>query len=278
MITLCGGDDKDSSMQWIYLSPHFDDAALSCGGLIWEQARAGLPVSIWTICAGEPWENVCSPFITTLHARWGVDAGAVAHRREEDLVSSRILGASFRHFPILDCIYRGSGEPLYASEASLFGGLHPSEEDLIDRLSAALAQAIADSAAIRSPTALDQNAGHSGSASYPGVVIVCPLTLGWHVDHQLTRAAAERLGCPLWYYADYPYVLKEAQELDRLQQSGWEAVQFPISDEGLSAWQAAVAAHASQVSTFWAGLDEMRDGLRAYSHGQSGLQLWRKSG
>ena len=28
-------------MRWIYLSPHFDDAVLSCGGLIWEQTHSG---------------------------------------------------------------------------------------------------------------------------------------------------------------------------------------------------------------------------------------------
>jgi LmbE family N-acetylglucosaminyl deacetylase len=268
-------------MQWIYLSPHFDDAALSCGGLIWEQARAGLPVSIWTICAGEPLENwrspfkVRTPFITAIHARWGVDVGAVAHRREEDLNSCRILGASYRHFPILDCIYRGSDEPIYASEEALFGGLHPSEKSLIDRLSGAFAEALADSAVVRSPPALDQSAEHSGRAALPGVVFVCPLTLGRHVDHQLTRAAAERLARPLLYYADYPYVLKEAGELDRLRQSGWVSVHFPISDEGLSAWEAAVAAHASQISTFWAGMDEMREGLCAYSQDQAGLRLWK---
>jgi LmbE family N-acetylglucosaminyl deacetylase len=33
-------------MRWIYLSPHFDDAVLSCGGLIFDQAQAGTPVEI----------------------------------------------------------------------------------------------------------------------------------------------------------------------------------------------------------------------------------------
>jgi LmbE family N-acetylglucosaminyl deacetylase len=41
-------------MRWIYLSPHFDDAVLSCGGLIFEQARQGIPIEIWTIFAGNP--------------------------------------------------------------------------------------------------------------------------------------------------------------------------------------------------------------------------------
>jgi len=33
--------------------PHFDDAVLSCGGLIWEQTQKGIPVEIWTVCAGD---------------------------------------------------------------------------------------------------------------------------------------------------------------------------------------------------------------------------------
>ena len=40
-------------MHWIYLSPHFDDAVLSCGGMIWEQVHSGETVEIWTLCAGQ---------------------------------------------------------------------------------------------------------------------------------------------------------------------------------------------------------------------------------
>ena len=240
-------------MEWIYLSPHFDDAALSCGGLAWEQAQAGQAASIWTICAGEPRESLRSSFIETLHSRWGMEAGAVARRREEDILSCREMGASYRHLQTPDCIYRGSGEPFYTSEESLFGGLHPSEEGLIAALSAELSQAVP-----------------------PEAEIVCPLALGGHVDHQLTRAAAERLDRSLWYYADYPYVLKAAEELDQLKQAGWEAVKFRISSAGMCAWEAAVSAHASQISTFWTGLDEMRTALRAYCSSRVGLQLWRK--
>lgn len=248
-------------MQWIYLSPHFDDAALSCGGLAWEQAQAGQSVSIWTICAGAPEESFHTPFIETLHTRWGMEAGAVPHRMGEDARSCQEMGASYRHFHIPDCIYRGSSEPLYASEESLFGSLHPAEQGLIDLLSAELSRSLSEKAA-----GVPQE-----------VEIVCPLALGKHVDHQLTRDAAERLDRPLWYYADYPYVLKEQEELARLQQDGWEAVKFTISSAGLHAWEAAVSAHASQISTFWTGLDEMRAALRAYCRSRAGLELWRKA-
>jgi len=41
-------------MHWIYLSPHLDDAVLSCGGIIWQQVQSGHQVEIWTICAADP--------------------------------------------------------------------------------------------------------------------------------------------------------------------------------------------------------------------------------
>ena len=47
---------------WIYLSPHFDDAVLSCGWLIWQQAQAGQRVEIWTVCAGEIPPGPLTPF------------------------------------------------------------------------------------------------------------------------------------------------------------------------------------------------------------------------
>ena len=59
-------------MRWIYLSPHLDDAVFSAGGLIYEQAQAGIPVEIWTIMCGYPPlpEEVFS-VAQLLHVQWG---------------------------------------------------------------------------------------------------------------------------------------------------------------------------------------------------------------
>ena len=38
----------------IYLSPHYDDAALSCGGSIHKQTRQQEPVAVITVFAGTP--------------------------------------------------------------------------------------------------------------------------------------------------------------------------------------------------------------------------------
>ena len=83
-------------MRWIYLSPHFDDAVLSCGGLIWEQAKKGKAVEIWTICAGDAPPGLLSPLARECHQLWGVPSPEllVPTRRIENLEAAVTLGAS----------------------------------------------------------------------------------------------------------------------------------------------------------------------------------------
>lgn len=242
-------------MNWIYLSPHPDDAALSCGGLIARQTSAGIPVQIWTICAGEPPEAPLSSFAEQLHARWETGPAAITRRRAEDRDSAEVLGAAIRHFPIPDCIYRRSpldGKALYDSEESLTGPLHPDESILVESLAATLSETLP-----------------------PLSAPVCPMALGGHVDHRLVRAAAEALRRPLWYYPDYPYVVRYPQDLEALRKAGWLGVRYPIGPADLSRWQASVAAHRSQISTFWPNLAAMQADLTGFRNQMGGVRLWR---
>jgi LmbE family N-acetylglucosaminyl deacetylase len=256
---------QHESVTWVYLSPHLDDVAFSCGGLLWEQAQAGQLVQVWTICAGDPSPGPVSPFAQSLQDRWGVGNSSSERRRQEDRVSCNLIRAVPRHLSIPDCIYRREqdrGDFLYPSEESLFGPLHPAEGDLVARLAGHLVEAI-------SPGAAGE------------VNLVCPLTLGGHVDHRLTRAAVERIepdwpAGEVWYYADFPYVLDASAVLVQLAKDGWESHVFPISPSGLQAWQRSMAAHASQISTFWSGISEMEASIQSYCEGTGGVRLWRK--
>ena len=242
-------------MLWVYLSPHFDDVALSCGGLIWEQVQAGDTVSIWTVCAGAPTAGDFSPFALELHSRWETGPKATAKRKQEDLRSCRHLGARRHYFNLLDCIYRRhpeTGEFLYASEAALNGSLHPGDNKTISALQADLERSIK-----------------------ANMNVVCPLAIGNHVDHQLTRIALERMGYPAWYYPDYPYVEHHPARVKKMKQEGWVSRLFPVSRHGLFAWQDSIAAHGSQISTFWSNEDEMRQAVETYWGRQHAIRLWR---
>jgi LmbE family N-acetylglucosaminyl deacetylase len=242
---------------WIYLSPHPDDVALSCGGLVWEQVGAGAQVEIWTICAADPPPGELSPFAQTLHARWETGSDAFKQRRLEDQVSCQALGAGWRHFQLSDCIYRRSSQdiPLYASNEAIMGTLHPEESSLIDRLAAQIAGGIPD-----------------------GAQLVSPLAIGGHVDHRLTRAAAEHTGLGLVYYADYPYVQWRPQAIDDLLGQQWFGELFPVSPPALEAWQASIAAHRSQISSFWPDLPAMQADIEAYCRRWQGVKLWQAPG
>jgi LmbE family N-acetylglucosaminyl deacetylase len=237
----------------VYLSPHLDDAALSCGGQIRRQTRAGLPVLVITLCAGVPASENTSPFAESLHARWRVPAAqAVAARRAEDLAALAELGAAALHLDVPDCIYRVSpatGEARYASEESLWGALHPEEAELAQRCAGILRAQL---------------------QRLPAARWYAPLGLGHHVDHQLARRAAE-LAFPVWaYYEDYPYADREANLSPHSKVSGDETLGLaaevvPLVEADLQAKCRAVAAYTSQLSTFWESTAAMEASLAAYA-------------
>src|SRR5574341_1927891 len=188
----------------LYLSPHFDDAVLSCGAQIYDRRQRGERVAVVTVCAATPtpFEEL-SPFAASLHARWR-QLGDF-DRAAEDREALGRLGATPIHLPFHDCIYRRAptGEWLYTSEAALFGEASPLEASLINKLAGEF-----DRLALK-----------------PDATIFIPRAIGNHIDHQITRTAGERWcrarGRPFQYYADYPYA---------------EAVpggaKVPVSDEG----------------------------------------------
>jgi len=239
---------------WVYLSPHLDDAILSCGGLIADQVRAGHRVTIWTLFAGDPPTSL-PPFARDLHRRWGLGHDAPRARREEDLEACRRAGAVAVHSHFPDCVYRRSpvtGQPVITENDDLFQPVHPDESGLVAEIQAVLA---------RDLPAFDR--------------IAVPLTLGGHMDHRIVRAAAESLGLPLLYYADYPYAVEPGSNPDQLLHGIPQAT--PVSAKGLRAWQHAVKVYRSQISTWWSSDQEADEAIRAYWQSGGGQQLWSAS-
>lgn len=239
-------------MRWIYISPHLDDAILSAGGLIHDQARDGERVEIWTLICGFPPEADPSPFAQLLHFQWGFSSAeeTVRLRREEDARAASIVGAKAVHFDgFPDCIYRRGvdGEPLYLVD--VFVEPQPAEADLPAKMTAALAERLASED-----------------------VLVCPLGIGGHADHILVRRAVEGLKRPVLYYADVPYVLNHPEALSPLTNGGQPKV-LKVSSAGLVAWGTGIAAYASQMSTLFESPEKMREAIEAY--GREGVCLWR---
>jgi LmbE family N-acetylglucosaminyl deacetylase len=240
-------------MRWIYISPHFDDAVLACGGLIWEQTHNRTPVEIWTVYAGEAQPGPLSPLAMACHQQWGLASAedVVAARRIENQDAAALVGAETVNFSIPDCIYRRSptGELLYPED--VFVPIHPSDKNLDSDIAAALAVEM-----------------------QPDDVVVCPLAIGSHVDHILTRRSVERLGRPIWYYADIPYLFDHPEMLVPAT-AGLKETLFPIPKKGMVSWQHGISAYKSQVLVLFETGEKMQAAISHYWESQRGLCLWQ---
>ncbi len=243
----------------IYLSPHLDDVALSCGGQIFQRTRAGQRVLIVTITAGDPPASAVSDYAQSLHNRWQLVTDAVAARRAEDYAANAILGADTLHWSLPDCIYRyhpATGAALYLSDSDIFGDVHPAELPIVTALSEQMAALPAHQQ------------------------LYVPLTIGHHVDHQLTRTAAERAFAPsaLTYYEDYPY----AQQPDALagvipaDRASWQATVIALDEAAIRAKIAAIAAFQSQFSTFFKDYADLEAQIRTFTTRTGGECVWRQ--
>lgn len=249
----------------IFLSPHPDDAALSCGGTIYQLAHNDQrPIVITIFGSDRSTDAPLSDFARSLHERWQLGDAAPAARRAEDRAALDQLQAFLMQLPLADAIYRADPEtlqPLYNSEEKIFGSIR--EEDIIDRVITALRSKIAP---IRS----------SGST----VQLFVPLAAGQHVDHQIVRAAAERLNELSVYYEDFPYAEDKAKLAAAWGAAEWRAELIELSAEALQAKAAAIAHYRSQLSTFFADEAEIDVRIRAYAkdvgNGQFVERYWRR--
>lgn len=212
----------------VYLSPHLDDAALSCGGAIGRQGEAGEGVLVVTICTGAPPPGgPFSDLARAFHAAWGLSpAEAVAARLREDEAAMAALGADALWVGELDAIYRHPAA--YAARETLFSAPAPDDPLLpaLRRLVGALRERL------------------------PGATFYAPLGVGHHVDHQLTCGAAlEAAGEPLALYEDFPYVARAGELEARLAElAGPLSPQVAAADGAPARKLAAIGAYASQMA------------------------------
>jgi LmbE family N-acetylglucosaminyl deacetylase len=259
--------------QHIFLSPHYDDVALSCGGTIHQLTRAGETVLVATVFAAPPpRETRFSPFAQELHAKWGKPDDVITLRRSEDQAAMKILGADHLWLDFPDCIYRGSslsGPWFYNSDEDLFGNIRPDDMRLAEKIVESIQRQI--------PT---EN----------GTEVYAPLTVGHHVDHQLVHATAWQLhnqGKTVMFYEDYPYVATDKYGNATLNDTlAWlENQQKPVkprlqlfSEINLKAKIDSINAYASQVDTLFGNQAAVPESVRQYAEqvgdGQLAERFW----
>ncbi len=234
-------------MKHVYLSPHLDDAVLSCGGAIHRHTAAGETVQVITIFAGDWSKDDISPFAALQHSYWGDPPWPMPLRRAEDTAALTLLAAQVQHLDYLDAVYRAAPEGawLYTEEQALWQGVHSADpmvgggvEDLVGRLAGLI-------------------------PSRDQVLVYAPLGVGRHVDHEITHRAARQLlemGYQVAFYEDYPYAERSGtleSALVAAGADGWRSEAIPLGAADLAAKVSALSYYRSQLSVLFGGAEAM---------------------
>jgi LmbE family N-acetylglucosaminyl deacetylase len=179
----------------LYISPHLDDAVLSCAGRIAQETALDNKVLVATM-------------FTTADA---ANEHRYQIRRAEDKAALSLLGASYFHAGLRDAPFR---DPHYRSFQNIVFGSANSDE-------ACLAEIVGAILGICDDFRPDQ--------------IFFPLGVGTHIDHRLCQAAATCIppGTAIVFYEDRPYSLVQYATELRLHQIGrWPNDQQYIDKDG----------------------------------------------
>ncbi|PKO13160.1 MAG: hypothetical protein CVU39_20495 [Chloroflexi bacterium HGW-Chloroflexi-10] len=245
-------------MKYVFLSPHLDDAVLSCGAIIHYLINQGNSVKILTIFSGDPLNSDFTPFAQELHTRWQLPNNPISKRRDEDLNAANILGAKSIYLQIPDCIYRTDieGNPVIMREEDLFQDIPPSQNYLVNEIK----ELISDFYSIDTS-------------------IVSPLGIGGHLDHRITVAAVNLLPSNnLLFYQDFPYINQETNQTFQINSLDDMFTEFPLSTQDINAWYKAIAAYQSQISTFWKNNESMIQEVLDFVNRGGGKKLIKMKG
>ncbi|MEU9859997.1 PIG-L family deacetylase [Streptomyces sp. NPDC047971] len=189
------------SVPLLVLSPHLDDAVLSCGALmLCARRRAPVTVVSFFTEAGPPPHTLSGR--QYLRQTGATDAEELyASRREEDRAVLERMGVTWRHFGLVDGLFRRrDGRPPRttgpARRLPELDHVYPTYRLHLSRGRVSRR----DGATLRTVTA----AVRALMPARRGLVLA-PLGVGGHADHVLVRTAAESSGCRVAYYSDFPY-------------------------------------------------------------------------
>ncbi|APE19912.1 MULTISPECIES: PIG-L deacetylase family protein [Streptomyces] len=191
-----------SDVPILVLSPHLDDAVLSCGGLLgWAGRRAPVTVAtLFTEAAPPPYTLSARQYLKQTGA--GDAEELFAERRAEDRRVLERLDVAIRHVGLVDGLFRRLPRPRpgtgrLARLLPEVAQVYPTYRLHLSR--GRVSPHDAETLRLVAGTVDELLPGRSGG------LLLAPLGVGGHADHVLVRTAAERSGRPVVYYSDFPY-------------------------------------------------------------------------
>jgi LmbE family N-acetylglucosaminyl deacetylase len=203
---------------YLILSPHLDDAVLSCGALLTALADHSnvTVVTVFTEGAGPPHTRAAESFLGRCNATSVEQLYAERRREDRDILAS--LGVKAVNLGFCDALFRrregrpawsvlGRGLPELIHRYPTYrfdiakGRISRGDRVLIEQVEASLLEII---------------------ARHTPELVFCPLGVGRHVDHLIVRGIVTSHLSEVVYYSEFPYVMTEDSQTKFRRRRGLE--------------------------------------------------------
>lgn len=240
-------------MKNLFISPHLDDAVLSCGGLISKEVRINnTQVYVLNLFSGLPEKNSLSEAAKQFHQSCGLGSNAIEIRKQEELAASKNLGYTPLFLDLFESQYRLNkfGQHVYDSFDEVFKGNAEKESTLISYL--------------------EENMEKIIKAHYFDTIFI-PLTIGNHVDHVIARRAVENISQrnfpkeKIKFYEDMPYACRHQQLTNPSYLENLTSILELLPSIDFERKLHTIEKYASQVSMLWRSKEQISEDYREYS-------------
>ena len=166
----------------LIVSPHLDDAVLSCGDFISKISNKVI-VDVLTVFSNEYNNNDFSKGIINYHSKCFLPYKSMYHRKSEDLKALKILNCNPIYMDLDECLYRkNNGRFIYPNDKKIYKLSKKDKQYNEKVLKEKFNFKIYD-------------------------YIFFPLAIGKHVDHQIINEFGYNLEYTnIYFYEDVPYI------------------------------------------------------------------------
>ncbi len=207
-------------MKILYVSPHYDDAIISCGGKIYSDSIGNNGVSIVTIFSAV--KGPFSEYAKKLHAYWNLN-NPFLDRKIENINACKELKVKNIMLDFEDAIYRiSNGNHLYPNDGDIFRKINSLDEELeiniINRIK---------------------------ELSTKETILYFPLGVGNHVDHVIAYKCGLKMkqdGYKVKFYPDFSYNGTLPKECKKMKK-----ISLKLNEKQIDAKCKAVSKYTSQV-------------------------------
>ncbi|HUN01921.1 MAG TPA: PIG-L family deacetylase [Niabella sp.] len=185
-------------LRCVFISPHLDDAVLSCGGLMQELARKTelTVINVFTSAHSGPYTLSARKFLQA-SGDFSNAAELYQARIEEDQRALLKLGVNVTNLGLKDALFRRK------PKESLFGKILPEFNHVYPTYKWHITGSVN-----KNDPALADLRKQLEKLNLKEAVVFAPYGIGNHVDHQLVSAVSRSLFKKLVLYSDFPYNIR----------------------------------------------------------------------